>query len=127
MMMFHQHSNEEGKCSVSNVAPLLALELKAKLMRGFADPARLSILEALRPGSLSVGEIVEATALSQPNVSNHLSCLHDCGLVTREQQGRYVYYQLRDDRVGQLLTLADAVLSDVASGIYEYTRIGAAS
>lgn len=107
--------------------PDLALELKAKLMRGFADPARLSILEALRPGALSVGEIVNATELSQSNVSNHLSCLHDCGLVTREQQGRYVYYQLRDERVAQLLTVADAVLSDVASGMYECTRIGGGS
>lgn len=56
-----------------------ALALKAKLFRGFADPSRLSILEALRDGSLSVGEIATATALSQPNVSNHLSCLLDCG------------------------------------------------
>ena len=104
--------------------PILALDLKAKLLRGFADPSRLSILEALRRGSLSVGEIVEATELSQSNVSNHLSCLYDCGLVTRQQQGRYVYYQLRDERVDQLLALADAVLSDVARGIYECTRIG---
>lgn len=101
-----------------------ALDLKAKLMRGFADPARLSILEALRFSSLSVGQIVEATGLSQPNVSNHLGCLHDCGLVKREQQGRYVYYQLRDERVNQLLSLADEVLSDVARGIYECTRMG---
>lgn len=112
---------------MSLAAPTLGLELKAKLMRGFADPARLSILEALRPGALSVGEIVTATQLSQSNVSNHLSCLHDCGLVIREQQGRFVYYQLRDDRVSELLALAEAVLSDVASGIYACTRIGGAS
>lgn len=105
-------------------ATTLALDLKAKLLRGFADPSRLSILEALRRGPLSVGEIVETTELSQSNVSNHLSCLHDCGLVTREQRGRYVHYQLRDERVDQLLALADEVLRDVARGIYECTRIG---
>lgn len=116
--------DREGvKISMPVAMPELAVSLKAKLMRGFADPTRLSILEALRPGPLSVGEIVEATGLSQSNVSNHLSCLHDCGLVTREQQGRYVYYQLRDERVNQLLSLADAVLSDVATGVYECTRI----
>jgi DNA-binding transcriptional ArsR family regulator len=109
---------------MSTTSLSLALEMKAKLMRGFADPSRLSILEALRRGALSVGEIVEETELSQSNVSNHLSCLHDCGLVTREQRGRYVYYQLRDERVAQLLVLADEVLSDVARGIYECTRIG---
>ena len=63
-----------------------------------------------------------ATGLSQPNVSNHLSCLLDCGLVAREQQGRYVYYQLSDARVATLLSTADAVLSDVAEGFYLCTR-----
>jgi DNA-binding transcriptional ArsR family regulator len=99
-----------------------ATELKAKLFRGFSDPSRLSILETLRAGPLAVTEIVEATELSQSNVSNHLGCLRDCGLVTREQQGRYVYYQLSDERVTGLLYLADKLLADVARGIYECTR-----
>lgn len=60
--------------------------LKAKLFRGFSDPSRLSILEALRNGPLTVGEIVEATGLTQSNTSNHLSCLNDCGLVRRDQR-----------------------------------------
>jgi ArsR family transcriptional regulator, cadmium/lead-responsive transcriptional repressor len=104
-----------------------ALALKAKLFRGFADPSRLSILETLRDGPLSVGEIAAATALSQPNVSNHLSCLLDCGLVQREQQGRYVFYDLSDDRVGLLLSLADEVLGDVAAGVYACTRYAAST
>jgi DNA-binding transcriptional ArsR family regulator len=100
-----------------------AVNLRAKLFNGFADPSRLSILEALRGGnSRTVTEIVEATGLSQPNVSNHLGCLHDCGLVTREQQGRYVYYQFSDERVDLLLRLADELLADVARGVYECTR-----
>lgn len=99
-----------------------ALDLKAKLFRGFSDPSRLTILEALRDGPLSVGEIVSITGLSQPNTSNHLNCLHDCGLVAREQRGRFVYYQLSDDRVATLLGTADEILGDVAKGIYECTR-----
>jgi DNA-binding transcriptional ArsR family regulator len=55
-------------------------------------------------------------------VSNHLACLRDCGLVTAEQQGRFVYYELSDKRVGQLLTLADELLADVAKGVYECTH-----
>lgn len=100
------------------------LALKAKLFRGFADPSRLSILEALRDGPTSVGEIAAATELSQPNVSNHLGCLLDCGLVAREQRGRYVYYQLRDERVATLLGTADELLADIARGVYECTRLG---
>lgn len=99
-----------------------SLAVKARLFRGLGDPSRLSILEALRSGPRTVGEIVKETSLSQPNVSNHLSCLRDCGLVTAEQKGRYVQYQLSDDRVGELLKLAESLLADVARGVYECTR-----
>ena len=99
-----------------------SIEIQAKLFRGFSDPSRLSILESLRDRAVTVSEIVVATGLSQPNVSNHLACLRDCGLVTAEQQGRFVYYKLSDKRVGQLLNLADELLADVAKGVYECMR-----
>lgn len=98
------------------------LTLKAKLFRGFADPSRLAILEALRDGPRSVSEIVTATGRSQPNVSNHLNCLFDCGLLSRSQRGRFVDYALSDDRVALLLGLADELLADVATGVYACTR-----
>ena len=104
-----------------------AIGLKAKLFRGFADPSRLAILEALRAGPLTVTAIVEVTGLSQSNASNHLACLWDCGLVVREQQGRYVRYRLSDDRVAALLGLADELLADVARGVYECTRYTSAT
>ena len=99
-----------------------SIEIQAKLFRGFSDPSRLAILEILRNGSRTVSEVVTATGLSQSNVSNHLGCLRDCGLVVAEQQGRYVHYSLSDARVGQLLELADNLLADVARGVYECTR-----
>ena len=99
-----------------------SIDLQAKLFRGFGDPARLGILNTLRNGPLNVGQIVEMTGLSQPNASNHLGCLRDCGLVVAEQQGRYVTYHLSDDRVGDLLALAESLLADVARGVYECTR-----
>ena len=99
-----------------------SIELQAKLFRGFADPSRLSILQALRESEHTVSDLVEITGFSQPNVSNHLSCLRDCGLVTFRQQGRFAYYSLSDDRVAKLLLLADELLADVARGVYECTR-----
>ncbi len=96
-----------------------ALRLKAKLFRGFSDMSRLSILEALRDGPLTVGVIAEKTSLSQSNVSNHLRCLSDCDLVISTPQGRYTLYQLRDPRVASLLGLAEELLHEVARGVYE--------
>ena len=98
------------------------LSVKARFFRGFSNPSRLKILESLRAGELTVGAIVERTGLSQSNVSNHLSCLRDCGLVAAEQRGKYVAYKLSDPRVNELLTLAEMLLADVARGVYECTR-----
>ncbi len=57
----------------------LGLALKAKLLRGFADPSQLAMIEVLRAGGHTVSDMVLHTGLSQPNVSGHLTCLKDCG------------------------------------------------
>ncbi len=101
-----------------------ALGIKAKFFQGFSDASRLSILEVLREGPHTVGEIVASTGLSQSNTSNHLACLRDCGLVRAEQQGRYVVYRLSDPRVDELLALGEALLRDVAQGVHRCTRYG---
>ncbi|HCK66168.1 MAG TPA: transcriptional regulator [Anaerolineae bacterium] len=104
------------------IAKPKSIEIQAKLFRGFSDSSRLSILQILMEGAMTVNEIVEQTGLSQPNVSNHLGCLRECGLVTSQSQGRFVYYELSDKRVKQLLLLADSLLTDVAKGVYECMR-----
>ena len=93
------------------------LNLHAQLFRGLCDPSRLSILQALRAGPLSVSEIVAATGLSQSNTSNHLRCLTECGLVLGEQRGRFVFYRHNDIRIAQLLVLADELLTGPAQGM----------
>ncbi|MCE5209820.1 MAG: metalloregulator ArsR/SmtB family transcription factor [Chloroflexi bacterium] len=104
------------------VANAEGIQLQSKLFRGFGDPARLNILQTLRSGPKTVTEIVSATGLSQSNTSNHLRCLRECGLVAAEQQGKYAYYHLSDDRVGDFLALGESLLADVARGVYECTR-----
>ncbi|MEJ6389786.1 ArsR/SmtB family transcription factor [Gymnodinialimonas ulvae] len=94
-----------------------ALELRAKLFRGLGDPSRLAILDALISGESSVQEIVGHTGLGQPNVSNHLRCLLDCGLVSRRNEGRFVRYWLADRRVAGLICDADQLLASTAIGI----------
>ena len=92
-------------------------ELTAKLFRGFADPSRLSLLEALREGEYCVSELVAATGLTQSNVSGHLTCLKDCGLVISRQDGRFVYYRLADPQVEVVLSGVDVILSRHADWI----------
>ena len=90
------------------------IELRAKLFRGLADPSRLGVLEALRDGPLSAGEIVRRTGLSQPNASMHLGCLAECGLVTWQREGKFVYYEIADKRAVKLLDQAEDLLLQVA-------------
>lgn len=104
-----------------------AVELEAKLFRGFADRSRLSILLALQDGPKTVGAIVAATGLSQPNASNHLACLRECALVRAQPKGRHVEYSLSDARIGILLATARGLLADVAEEIHacaKYTKPG---
>lgn len=97
-------------------------DIKAKFFKGFSDPTRLAILETLRAGSRTVGDIVATTGLGQSNVSNHLACLRGCGLVASEKRGRYVHYELSDPRIAVILTLSEDLLAEVARGVYECTR-----
>jgi len=91
--------------------------VRAKLLRGLADPSRLSVLESLLDGSKCVTEIIGRTSLSQPNVSNHLACLRECGLVARQQQGRFVYYSISNERVRRLLASVGDLLELVGGSI----------
>ena len=102
--------------------------LKAKLLRGLADNSRLAVLECMLLQPRCVSEVVGMTGLSQPNVSNHLACLYDCGLVEREQQGRFVYYRLADPRVASILDEIERVVSSIEQKLedcanYEETEI----
>lgn len=93
--------------------------LKAKLFRGLGDPTRLAILESVRKGEKSASEIVKETGQSQSNVSNHLSCLLDCGLVRNRRYGKNIFFSLADKKVSKILEESDAILSEIARGIYE--------
>lgn len=92
-------------------------DLKLKLFRGFADPSRLKVLEGLVDGPRCVSDLLNSTGLSQPNLSMHLACLRDCGLVRSSRSGRFVYYELADPGVAKLLHAADRLLVCVSKQI----------
>lgn len=68
-------------------------DLIAARFRALAEPMRLRLLNALRHGELSVGELAESIGAGQANVSKHLQLLFEQGLVTRRREGTTTYYQ----------------------------------
>ena len=68
----------------------------AALFQALADPTRLRILSLLRSMELSVGELAQILAQSQPRVSRHVRILSDSGLVGRRKEGSWVYLQLAE-------------------------------
>ena len=82
-----------------------ALEMIAGRFKVLADPLRLRILHTLEAGELSVNELTEAVAASQPNVSKHLKTLQEAGFVTRRQEGNNVFYAIADPAIFALCGL----------------------
>lgn len=67
-----------------------------------ADPVRREILELLRGGRLSAGEIAGRFPISRPAISRHLRVLRECGLVRDELVGRQRLYALDTAPVTEL-------------------------
>jgi DNA-binding transcriptional ArsR family regulator len=82
-----------------------ALELVAERFKLLADTTRLRILNALRAGERTVGDLVSATEAGQANVSKHLGLLLRAGLVDRRKEGLNAYYRIADPRVFELCEL----------------------
>jgi DNA-binding transcriptional ArsR family regulator len=69
-----------------------------------------------------VTEVVAATGLSQPNTSAHLACLGECGLVTRNRWGKFVFHGIGDKRVIAVLEEADGMLGEIGVRIARCAR-----
>ena len=63
-------------------------------MKALSDPIRREILERLKSGRLSAGEISEKFPVSGAAVSKHLSVLKDADLIRDIREGKFIYYEL---------------------------------
>ena len=63
-------------------------------LKALSDPIRRQILDMLKPGRLSAGEIAEAFPVSGAAVSKHLSVLKDADLIRDNREGKFIYYEL---------------------------------
>lgn len=101
---------------------LAKLRLKAKLFKGFGDASRLAIIQFLRAGEKSVTEIVEASGLSQANVSAHLNCLKESGLVASRSEGRNNIYYIANEKVLHILDAAEQILQETTEEMLKCMR-----
>ncbi|MFD1851273.1 ArsR/SmtB family transcription factor [Oceanobacillus bengalensis] len=88
-----------------------------KFLHGFSNKTRVQILESIIEDEKTVSEIVDDLNGNQSNISQHLTCLKGCGLIVGRQDGKYVYYRVRNQLVRDLLSMFDVVLEDIQNDI----------
>ena len=80
--------------------------------KALSAPTRRAILEQLRHGRLTAGEIASAFDLSAATVSHHLAMLRQAELVIDQREGKYIYYELNLTVVDELLAWAADLKGD---------------
>lgn len=80
-------------------------ELHARVCKAIADGKRLQIINELRDGPRTVGELVAALGVSQANASQHLAILRDRGIVAARRSGVNVEYSLTSMKIVQAVDL----------------------
>ncbi len=80
--------SEQGTVSRSRIHPLPEplIELVAQRFRVLGEPMRIKLLDQLREGEATVGELQQALGATQQNISKHLGILHSAGMVSRTKQ-----------------------------------------
>ncbi len=94
------------------------LAVAARLFHGLSDPTRLSILLELLGGERRVTDLVAAVGSSQSNVSNHLACLRECGLVVdRPAERRQIFYSIARPELGDVLLASERLLAEAGHDV----------
>jgi ArsR family transcriptional regulator len=101
---------EEGALLARHNLELYAL--KAELCKTFADAKRLIIINELRAGETTVGELARLLEFPQAVVSRHLAILRDKGVVQYRREGTSVYYSLSDPKIGEACDMVHQILLD---------------
>jgi DNA-binding transcriptional ArsR family regulator len=72
---------------------------EAGIFKALADPTRREILEDLRSGELSAGEIGSRFDISAPSISRHLGILRGAGLIAERRDANRIFYRLVEERL----------------------------
>ncbi len=86
-------------------------QAKAEVFRALGHPKRVRILELLRGGERTVGDLQQALGLDASSTSQHLGSLRNRDLVTARRDGKNVYYSIKDPRTAELLEVARRLIT----------------
>ncbi|MEV7527677.1 Cd(II)/Pb(II)-sensing metalloregulatory transcriptional regulator CmtR [Agrococcus sediminis] len=79
------------------------LDVMHRLGRAMTDPTRARILLQLLEQPGYPAKLARSLALTRSNVSNHLACLRDCGLIVAEPEGRQTRYEIADAHLARAI------------------------
>ena len=96
-----------------------ALELIASWFRVLSEPSRLRILRSLEEGEKNITELVNATKLTQANVSRHVQSLVDAGMVGRRREGLAAVCFIADPSITEL---CDTVCGNLQKRLVERAK-----
>ena len=90
---------------------------KADFLKAIAHPLRISILDALRDGELTVNEISQRFSVEPANASQQLAVLRNKNIVTTRKEGATVFYSVVDPAVFKLLDIARDIFNNHLVGV----------
>ena len=96
--------------------PLERFRLHAEICKVLTDPKRLMLLDGLREGERSVGELAEHLRTTLPNASQHLAVLRGAGLVVGRRTGTTVRYRLAEPAIVEACDVIHAIVERRLAG-----------
>jgi len=98
-------------------------QFKAEFFKALAHPMRIRILELLRGGPLSVGQLQEAIGAPASSISQQLAVLRGRNIVATERRGTTVIYRVRDADLFELLDVAHRIFNGHLSETIDLLRL----
>lgn len=86
-------------------------------LRALSDPIRREILNLLKEGKLSAGEIVEHFSVTGASISRHLSVLKEADLIRDQREGKFIYYELNASVLEEILLWVKDLKGEKEDGI----------
>jgi DNA-binding transcriptional ArsR family regulator len=100
-----QQAPNRGKLRLAGGGSEELRRLKAEIFQALAHPTRIAIVELLRNGELSAGQLIERLGVEQANASQHLAVLRSKQIVINRKEANQVFYSLRDPVLIEVLDI----------------------